>query len=43
MGELKESMRISEAFQTVQQRKGDRYVKMFVGSFALSMLVVSIS
>ncbi len=39
-GELRESMRLSDVFSTVQQRKGDRLVKAFIASFVLSMGIV---
>lgn len=42
VGELKDSMRLSEAFKTVQQRKGDLYIKSFITTFALSMAIVLI-
>lgn len=40
VGELKESMRLSDAFRSVQQRKGDYYIKTFIATFGISMAVV---
>lgn len=41
VGELKESMRLSDAFRSVQQRKGDYYIKTFIATFGVSMAVVN--
>lgn len=41
VGELKESMRLSDAFRSVQQRKGDYYIKTFIATFGASMAVVN--
>ena len=40
VAEMKESVKLSELFSTVQQRKGDRFVKLFMASFAISMMIV---
>ena len=37
---MRESIKLSEVFSTVQQRKGDRFVKLFMASFFISMMVV---
>ena len=37
INELRESVRLSEVFSTVQQRKGDRLVKAFILTFCISM------
>jgi hypothetical protein len=41
VGELKESMRLSDAFRSVQQRKGDYYINTFIATFGVSMGVVN--
>ena len=41
VNEMRESVRLSEVFATVQQRKGDRMIKLFMASFFISMLVVT--
>jgi hypothetical protein len=41
--ELKESISVSEAFSTIQQKKGDRFIKTFIFTFVLSMAIVSLA
>lgn len=40
--ELRESLSVSDAFSTLQQRKGDRFIKTFLLTFVISMGIVSV-
>ena len=40
MAELKESLRLADAFTSIEQKKGDRYIKVFVGTFVASIAMV---
>ena len=38
--EFKQSMKLSDVFETVRQRQGNRYVKVFIFSTVLSLGIV---
>jgi hypothetical protein len=40
--EAKQSIRLSDTFTTVQQKRGDRLLKLFIYTFSLSIAVVLI-
>jgi len=42
LAEMKQSVNLSETFSSVQQRKGDRYLKLFIWTFFASMGIVHI-